>query len=73
MVIRVVTLQSSRFLMAELGGCVNITLAKNGEIEFAESFRIVLARLLQMLLYTLEREQEFRTWAKYYIQGSSPL
>ena len=66
---RVVPLQAGSFLMADLGGgSVEITLVKNGEIEFAESFRMGTVRLLQMFPYTPERELEFRTWAKSYIR-----
>lgn len=55
--------------MADLGGgSVEITLVKNGEIEFTESFRMGTVRLLQMFPYTPERELEFRTWAKSYIR-----
>ena len=55
--------------MADLGGgSVEITIVKNGEIEFAESFRMGTVRLLQMFPYTPERELEFRTWAKSYIR-----
>ncbi|MFZ8994685.1 MAG: HD domain-containing protein [bacterium] len=66
---QVVPLQSGSFLMADLGGgSVEITLVENGEIQFAESFRMGTVRLLQMFPYTPEREQEFRTWAKSYIR-----
>ena len=43
--------------MADLGGgSVEITLVKNGKIEFAESFRMGTVRLLQMFpLYARER------------------
>ena len=51
--------------MADLGGgSLEITIVKNGEIDFAESFRMGTVRLLQMFPYTPERELEFRTWAK---------
>ena len=49
-------------------GSVEITLVKNGEIEFAESFRMGTVRLLQLFPYTPERELEFRTWAQSYIR-----
>ena len=50
--------------MADLGGgSVEITFVKNGEVDLAESFRIVTVRLLLMFPYTPERELEFRTWA----------
>ncbi len=59
---KVVPLQAGSFLIADLGGgSVEITLVKNGEIEFAESFRMGIVRLLQMFSYTPERELEFRT------------
>ena len=43
---------------------MEITLLNNGEIEFAESFRMGTVRLLQNFPCTPEREQDFRTWAK---------
>ena len=55
-------LQSGSFLMADLGGgSVEITLVKNGEIQFAESFRMGTVRLLQMFPHTPQREKEVRT------------
>ncbi|MBT6726743.1 MAG: hypothetical protein HN867_09845 [Deltaproteobacteria bacterium] len=55
-------LQSGSFLMADLGGgSVEITLVKNGEIQFAESFRMETVRLLQMFPHTPQREKEVRT------------
>ena len=62
-------LQSGSFLMADLGGgSVEITLVKNGEIQFAESFRMETVRLLQMFPHTPQREKEVRTSAKSYIR-----
>ena len=53
---RVVPLQAGSFLMADLGGgSVEITLVKNGKIEFAESFRMGTVRLLQEFPYAQER------------------
>ena len=46
------------------GGCAEITLFRNLEIEFVESFRMETVRLLQEFFFTPERKQEFRTWAK---------
>ena len=55
--------------MADLGcGSAEISLVKNGEIDFAESFRIGTVRLLHIFPYRPERELEFRTWAKSYIR-----
>ena len=55
-------LQAGSFLMADLGGgSVEITIVKNGEIHFAESFRMGTVRLLQMFPYRPERKLEFKT------------
>ena len=55
---QVVPLQLGRFLMADLGGgSVEITLVDNGEIQFAESFRMGTVRLLQMFPHTPQREK----------------
>ena len=55
--------------MTDLGsGSVEIMLLNNGEIEFAESFRMGTVRLLQKFPCTPGREQDFRTWAKSSIR-----
>ena len=65
----VMNLEHGRFLLADLGGgSVEITLIENGEIQFAESFRMGTVRLLQMFPYAPDLEKEFRRWAKTYIR-----
>jgi exopolyphosphatase/guanosine-5'-triphosphate,3'-diphosphate pyrophosphatase len=62
---RVMDLEQGRYLLADLGGgSVEITLLVQGEIQFAESFRMGTVRLLQMFPYTPETEREFRRWTK---------
>ena len=45
-----------------------MTLLENGEIEFAESFRMGTVRMLKMFPYHSDREKAFLNWAEYYVE-----
>jgi exopolyphosphatase/guanosine-5'-triphosphate,3'-diphosphate pyrophosphatase len=66
---RVVDIHSGEVLMADLGGgSLEVSLLVNGEIEFAESFRLGTVRLLKMFPYTPAQEKVFLRWAKSYVK-----
>ena len=65
---RMVPVEEGNVLMADLGGgSLEISLLTNGEIQFAESFRVGTVRMLKMFPYTAEQEKVFLRWAKSYL------
>ena len=66
---RVMDLSKGRIMLADLGGgSLEVTLLEEGEIEFAESFRMGTVRMLKMFPYHPEREKAFLNWAEYYVE-----
>ena len=66
---RVMDLSKGRIMLADLGGgSLEVTLLEDGEIEFAESFRMGTVRMLKMFPYRPEREKAFLSWAEYYVE-----
>ncbi|GIR60915.1 MAG: hypothetical protein CM15mP66_03630 [Pseudomonadota bacterium] len=66
---RVMDLSKGRVMLADLGGgSLEVTLLEDGEIEFAESFRMGTVRMLKMFPYHPEREKAFLNWAEYYVE-----
>ncbi len=69
---RVMELKSGRLMMADLGGgSLEVSVLQDGEIEFAESFRMGTVRMLMMFPYHPETEVEFLSWGRYFIEDFS--
>lgn len=64
-----INLEHGTHMLVDLGGgSVEITLLRQGEVLFAESFRVGTVRLLQIFPYDPLQEKEFVLWAKSYIR-----
>ena len=62
-------LSEGTHLLADLGGgSVEISVIENGDIQFAESFRVGTVRLLRMFGYTAEREGAFIDWLNPFLK-----
>ncbi|MBF0280767.1 MAG: Ppx/GppA family phosphatase [SAR324 cluster bacterium] len=67
-ILNTVDLEKGSFLLADLGGgSLEISLITDGEIFFAESYRLGTVRLLQMFNYTPKKEKKFIQLVKTYI------
>lgn len=61
-------LESGLHVMADLGGgSVEISVIRDGAIDFAESFRVGTVRLLRMFDYVPESEAEFVKWLDHML------
>ncbi|MGK0290674.1 MAG: exopolyphosphatase/guanosine-5'-triphosphate,3'-diphosphate pyrophosphatase [bacterium] len=66
---QVVDLSQGTYMLADLGGgSVEITVVQNGDIQFAESFRVGTVRLLEMFQYTANQEKAFKIWVKSFLK-----
>lgn len=66
---RVINLEKGSYMMADLGGgSVEISIIADGEICFAESFRLGTVRLLQMFPYSPDKEEEFLNWGTSFVE-----
>ena len=67
-ILSTIDLEKGVYLLADLGGgSLEITIINQGEILFAESFRLGTVRLMEMLNYSSKKEKEFIQLVKSYL------
>ena len=66
---KVLPLEQGNSILADLGGgSLEVSILRDGEIHFAESFRLGTVRLLQMFPYAKNKEREFIGWVQVYVK-----